>query len=382
MITLKSNKLNSVYSTGLLALVGAALAGCGGNNAATNSGSSAGGTNSAAGGSTASTGGSTSATGATGGATRLTGAGATFPGPIYSKWFSKYNQEKGVQINYQEVGSGAGIKQLTAQTVDFGATDVPVKDKDIAEMPSPIVHIPTVGGAVVLAYNLPDAPNKIKMTGADVAAIYLGKVKNWSDPAFAKTNPGIKLPSKNITVAQRSDGSGTTNIFTSFLSAVSPEWKAGPGTGKAVEWPVGLGGKGNAGVAAIIKSTPGAIGYVELAYAKQNKLNYALVQNKAGKYVEPSADSVSAAAKATEAALAKDVRAPIANAAAPDAYPIAGFTYILAYQKQKDAAKGTALKEMLKWAITDGQKEAEAMDYAPLPDAIVALNQKTIDSIS
>ncbi len=377
MVASKSFK----WSAALIAVAGGALvAGCGGSGS--NASADAGGSGGSA--SAGATGGGGGANGSSGAATKLTGAGATFPFPLYSEWFSTYNKAKGVQINYQSIGSGAGIKQLTAQTVDFGASDAPVDDAGIAKMPSPIVHIPTAGGAVVLAYNLPGVTAKIKMTGADVANIFLGKITKWNDPALVKDNPGVALPNQTVTIAHRSDGSGTTNIFTNYLASVSPEWKTKPGAGKSVDWPVGLGGKGNDGVAGIVKQTPGAIGYVELAYAKKKEhpLTYALVQNKAGQYVEPSPASVTAAAEASAAALAADVRAPIANASAPGAYPIAGFTYILAYKKQKDAAKGAALKDFLKWAMTDGQKSAEGLLYAPLPAAVVAQNQKTIDSIS
>ena len=372
MVATKTN-----WAAALIAIAsGALVAGCGGNGADNN----ASGTSNAPSDSTASTGGAGGATGAK----KLTGAGATFPYPLYSQWFKTYNTAKGVQINYQDVGSGAGIKQLTNKTVDFGASDAPVSDKDIAKM-GDIVHIPTVGGAVVLAYNLPGAPKGLKMTGSDVANIFLGKIKTWNDPALVKANPGAKLPAQPITTAHRSDGSGTTNIFTNYLAAVSPEWKQTIGAGKSVNWPSGgIGAKGNAGVAGVIKQTPGAIGYVELAYAKDPKhpLTYASIQNKAGQYVEPSPASVTAAAEASTDALAKDIRAPIANASAPGAYPIAGFTYIVAYTKQKDAAKGAALKDFLKWAMTDGQKDAEKLLYAPLPASVVAQNEKLIDSIS
>lgn len=321
------------------------------------------------------------ASGAIAGAKKLTGAGATFPYPIYSKWFNSYNQAKGVQINYQDVGSGAGIKQLKNQTVDFGATDAPLDDEKDKDLIDKVVHIPTVAGAVVLAYNLPGAPKGIKMSGEAIANIFLGKTKNWSDPALKALNPGVALPNTPIAVARRSDGSGTTNIFTNYLAAASPEWKTKVGAGKSVNWPIGLGGKGNSGVAGIIKQTPGALGYVELAYAEQSKLPYATIRNASGEFVAPSVDATVAAAQGAVTAVQQDVRAPIANSKGKGAYPIAGFTYILAYKQQQDPAKSAALKEFLKWAITEGQAQAKPLMYAPLPAEVVALNEKTIDSI-
>lgn len=316
-----------------------------------------------------------------GGAKSLSGAGATFPAPLYTRWFDSYGTKAGVQINYQAVGSGAGIKQLTAKTVDFGASDAPLGSKDVAALSSPVATIPTVAGAVVLAYNLPNAPQNLKMTGEAVANIFLGKIKKWNDPALTAINPGVSLPNSNITVAHRSDGSGTTNIFTSYLAAVSPEWKTKVGAGKSVDWPVGIGGKGNDGVAAAIKQAPGGLGYVELAYAKQNKLPYASIKNKAGQFVAPDAASVTAAAEGAMAMVQKDITAPIANATGAKSYPISGFTYIMVYKTAPNPAKGAALKDFLKWAMTDGQKDAAALDYAPLPAPIVALNQKTIDAL-
>jgi phosphate transport system substrate-binding protein len=312
---------------------------------------------------------------------RLTGAGATFPYPIYSKWFDAYKNTKGVEINYQSVGSGAGIKQLANQTVDFGASDAPLKDDEIKKMPSPVVHIPTVAGAVVLAYNLPGAPSNLKLDGKAIAGIYLGSVKKWNDPAISSLNAGAKLPSTPIVVAHRSDGSGTSYIFTNYLATVSPSWKSKVGAGKSVDWPVGLGGKGNDGVAGIVKQAPGGIGYVELAYAKQNKLPYAMVKNAAGQFIVPDVESVTAAAQGASAKLQQDIRASIVNSAGAKAYPIAGFTYILAYTTQKDADKGQSLKDFLKWAMEDGQGMASALDYAPLPTDVVAINEKAIDSI-
>jgi phosphate transport system substrate-binding protein len=358
-----SNRKNCVWPKGGLSALalGAILAGCGGNPAGDMS--------------------TPASTRSAPNAARLTGAGATFPYPIYSKWFDACKTAQGVEINYQSVGSGAGIKQLSNQTVDFGASDAPLNDDDIKKMPAPVVHIPTVAGAVVLAYNLPGAPAHLKLDGKAIADIYLGKVKKWNDPEIAALNAGAKLPSTPIAVAHRSDGSGTSYIFTNYLAAVSPAWKSKVGAGKSVNWPVGLGGKGNDGVAGIVKQAPGGIGYVELAYARQNKLPYASVKNAAGQFIAPSVESVTAAAEGAAAKLQKDIRAPIANSTGARAYPIAGFTYILAYTTQKDATKGRSLKDFLKWAMKDGQGMASTLDYAPLPAAVVAINEKAIDAI-
>lgn len=326
-------------------------------------------------------GGTAAATGsAAASGTELTGAGATFPFPIYMKWFDAYKTAKGVAVNYQSIGSGAGIKQLKAKTVDFGASDAPMKDKDLKEMPSEVVHIPTVAGAVVLAYNLP-AVKDLKLDGATIAEIFLGDIKKWNDPKIASLNPGLKLPDTAISTAHRSDGSGTTFLFTNYLEAVSPAWKTKVGSGKSVNWPLGLGGKGNDGVTGVVKQAPGGIGYVELTYALENGLSYASVKNKAGKFIVPSAESTTAAAASALDAVKKDVRAPIMNAAGADAYPIAGFTYILAYKKMSDPKKAAALKDLLHWTMTEGEKMAAELHYAPLPEALIAINEKTIDSI-
>ena len=310
----------------------------------------------------------------------LTAAGATFPYPVYAKWFDAYKTAKGVAVNYQSVGSGAGIKQLKAKTVDFGASDAPLKDKDLAEMPSEVVHIPTVAGAVVLAYNL-NGIKGLKLDGATIADIFLGNIKKWNDPKIAALNAGMKLPDAAISTAHRSDGSGTTYLFTNYLEAVSPSWKAKVGSGKSVNWPVGLGGKGNDGVTGVIKQSPGGFGYVELTYALENGLSYASVKNKAGKFIEPSAESTTAAAAGALEAVKKDVRAPIMNADGDGAYPIAGFTYILAYKKMDDPKKAEALKDLLHWAMKEGEAMAPALHYAALPEELVAINEKTIDSI-
>lgn len=314
-------------------------------------------------------------------AQNLTGAGATFPYPLYSKWFDAYSRATGVRINYQSIGSGGGMQQLKNGTVDFGATDAPLSNTEIAGMPGAVVHIPTVAGAVAVVYNVRGMGTGLRLDGATLGNIYLGRIRKWNDPAIAALNPGKRLPAQSIAVAHRSDGSGTTNIFTNYLKAVSPEWNTKVGAGKSVDWPTGVGGKGNDGVAGVIKQTPGGIGYVELAYAKQNKIPYASVKNAGGQFIEPNVESVTAAAQASLAALQKDIRAPIANAAGAQAYPISGFTYILAYKQQKDAAKGQALKDFLKWSMTEGQTQAAALDYSPLPQELVALNEKTIDSI-
>ena len=316
------------------------------------------------------------------GAAKLTGAGATFPYPLYSKWFDTYKNSSKVEINYQPVGSGAGIKQLKSKTVDFGASDAVLKASEKAEMPGEVLQIPTVAGAVVVAYNVEGAPKHLKMSGDVLADIFLGKIKNWNDPRIAAANPGVKLPTRAITVARRSDGSGTTNIFTNYLKAVSPEWSTKVGAGKAVEWPVGIGGKGNDGVASTVKNTKGAIGYIELAYATEQDMSYAAMRNSAGQFVIPTPEATTAAAEANAAALQKDITVPIVNASGAKSYPISGFTYILVYKKQDDAAKGVAIKNFLKWAMTEGQKSAKSLSYAPLPPAAVAVNTKTIDSIS
>jgi phosphate transport system substrate-binding protein len=349
----------------------AALAGCGGG--AQDTGGAGNGTDNAAGN-------STSAAPAEGASGQLTGAGATFPYPLYSKWFDTYNKDKGVRINYQSVGSGAGIQQLKNQTVNFGASDAPLSDEDLKEMPSPVVHIPTVAGAVAVIYNLKEVP-KLRLDGPTLAGMFLGQITRWNDPKVAALNPGTTLPNRAVTVARRSDSSGTSYIFTNYLKAVSPQWSSKVGAGKSVEWPVGLGGKGNDGVAAAVQQTPGAIGYAELAYAIENKIAYAALRNKSGQFVEPSVASTVAAAEGAVSAMQKDVRTPIVNEPGAKAYPIAGFTYILAYKKQQDAAKGKALTEFLNWAMTDGQAMAEPLLYAPLPSSIATLNQKTIQTI-
>jgi len=308
----------------------------------------------------------------------LTGAGATFPYPIYSKWFDMYRESTGVQINYQSIGSGGGIQQLKAGTVDFGASDAPLSDDKLKEMPHPVVHIPMVAGAVVLAYNLPEIQQPLQLTPAALAGIFLGTVKKWNDPAIAAANPGVTLPTTAVLSVHRSDGSGTSNIFTTYLSAVSPGWKSKVGANTSVAWPSGVGAKGNEGVTGQVKQTPGSIGYVELAYAKQNSLTVAKLQNSSGAFIEPSLASTTAAIEASAQALAADVRASTVNAAGPDAYPIAALTFILVYQDQADEAKAKALAGFLSWAIHQGQDQVEALQYARLPAAIIQVDEQEI----
>lgn len=305
----------------------------------------------------------------------LTGAGATFPYPIYSKWFSEYAQKTGVKINYQSIGSGGGIRQLSEGTVDFGASDSPMSDDELAKAKfGPIVHVPTVLGAVVITYNVSSLSAPLKLTPQAIADIFSGKVTKWSDTRITSLNPGAKLPSTDILVVHRSDGSGTTFIFTDYLSKAVPAWNSSVGKGKEVKWPAGLGAKGNEGVAGQVKQTPGAIGYVELAYATQNKLPTAAIQNKAGRMIAPSVSAVTAAAAGAAAALPAntDYRISIVDAPGADSYPISSFTWILAYQQQRDPAKGKKLVDFLTWALTDGEAEASALDYAPLPAAMAS----------
>lgn len=313
----------------------------------------------------------------------LNGAGATFPQPLYSKWFSDYAAKTGVKINYQSLGSGAGVKQFTEGTVDFGASDAPMSDEELAKLKSPAFHIPTVLGAVVITYNVPEVTKPLNLTGPIVADIYLGKITKWNAPEIAAANKGVALPNKDILVVHRSDGSGTTYIFTDYLSAISPAWSSGPGKAKDVQWPVGLGGKGNDGVAGQVKQLPGSIGYIELAYARQNKLPYAALRNAAGKFVMPSIESITEAAAATAAKLPAntDFRVSIVNAAAADAYPIASFTYLLVSQTQPDPVKGKKLIDFIKWAIHDGEKDAAALDYGPLPKNVVAMLDKRLSMV-
>jgi phosphate transport system substrate-binding protein len=309
----------------------------------------------------------------------INGAGATFPYPLYSKWFDEYTKvDPSVRFNYQSIGSGGGQKQILAQTVDFGASDGPMSDDNLAKAPGKILHIPTVAGADVVAYNLPGNP-ALKLDADTIAGIFLGTIKKWNDPKIAATNPGTKLPDQDIVVVHRSDGSGTTYIWTDYLSKISAEWKSKVGTNTSVSWPAGIGGKGNEGVAGQIKQTPGALGYVELIYAIQNKMPYAEVKNAAGKFIKPSIESITAAMATAQ--IPDDFRFSITNAPGENAYPIAGATWLLVYQQQKDATKGKKLVEFLKWAQKDGEKMAKDLDYAPLPEDLQQRVLKRIDEI-
>lgn len=315
--------------------------------------------------------------------TLINGAGATFPYPLYSKWFSEYAKiDPTVKFNYQSIGSGGGIKQITAQTVDFGASDKFLSDAELKAAPGKLLHIPTVMGAVVVTYNLPGISKGLKLNSEDVANIFLGKITKWNDKRIADDNPGVTLPDKAIIVVHRSDGSGTTSIFTDYLAGVNSDWAQKVGKGASVRWPVGLGGKGNEGVAGQIKTTQYTIGYVELAYAFENKLPYATLKNKAGSWVEPSIQSTSAAAGAAVKHMPADYRISLVNQPAKDAYPIVGFTWLLVYQDQKDKTKGKKLVEFLNWSLHKGQKMAAPMLYAPLPESVVKMVEKTIKTIN
>jgi phosphate transport system substrate-binding protein len=309
----------------------------------------------------------------------INGAGATFPYPIYSKWFDEYVKvDPSVRFNYQSIGSGGGQKQILAQTVDFGASDGPMSDDNLAKAPGKLLHIPTVAGADVVAYNLTGNP-ALKFDADTIAGIFLGQIKKWNDPKIAALNLGVTLPDQEIVVVHRSDGSGTTYIWTDYLSKVSPEWKTKVGTNTSVNWPTGIGGKGNEGVAGQIKQTPGALGYVELIYAVQNKMPYAEVKNAAGEFVKPTLESVTAALATAD--IPDDFRFSMTNAPGKDAYPIAGATWLLVYEQQKDATKGKKLVEFLKWAATDGEKMAKDLQYAPLPESLQQRVLKRIDEI-
>jgi len=312
--------------------------------------------------------------------TLINGAGATFPYPIYSKWFDEYGKANpGVMFNYQSIGSGGGIKQITAKTVDFGATDGPMSMDQLTAAPGRIYHIPTVMVAVVVAYNLQGIGKGLRLSGDVLADIYLGKITQWNDPRITEPNAGINLPSSPIIVVHRSDGSGTSFIFTDYLSSVSGVWKGQVGKGTSVNWPLGLGGKGNEGVAGMIKQAPGSIGYVELAYAKQNDLTYASMKNQSGSYIEPTLDSTSKAADGVK--IPDDFRVSVVNSPNPEAYPIASFTWLLIYKQMDDHVKGAAIVNFIKWAVTDGQKFAQDLDYAPLPVNVVQMIQKKLDQV-
>ncbi len=308
---------------------------------------------------------------------QLTGAGATFPNPLYTRWFSDYKSgvAPGVEVNYQSIGSGGGVKQITEKTVDFGASDAPLSDDETAKAPG-IQHIPTTLGAVVVTYNLDGVSAPLKLDGDTIAKIYLGTITKWNDPAIAGQNAGVTLPSADIVVVHRSDGSGTSYVFTDYLSNVSADWKSGPGTSKNPQWPVGLGGQGNDGVTQQVKQNENSIGYVELIYANSNKLPAAQVKNKSGDYVSATTDTTSLAASGVT--IPADYRVSVVNSPAKGAYPIASFTYILLYKSQPNAAKGKALVNLLWWAVHDGQKTTSTLDYAPLPKDVVTMVEKTL----
>ena len=315
----------------------------------------------------------------------LTGAGATFPYPIYSKWFSDYAAKTGVRINYQSIGSGGGIRQLSERTVDFGASDAPMSDAELAKAKGgKVLHFPTVLGAVVVTYTLPSVPKPLKLSGIVLADIFLGKITKWNDARIASLNAGVALPAKDILVVHRSDGSGTSFIFTDYLTTVSPAWSAGPGTGKEVQWPVGLGGKGNEGVAGQVRQIVGAIGYVELAYARQNKLAYAEMQNSTGAFVSPTIEAITEAAASAAKQLGKDTdyRVSIVNAPGKKSYPISSFTWLLVYEHMDDAAKARKVSDFLKYALADGQKSAPALDYAPLPSNLASQLAKRVAALA
>ncbi len=321
--------------------------------------------------------------GGSGSSIRLNGMGATFPKPIYDKWVSEYGKlNPNIRIDYQSQGSGAGIKGIQAQTVDFGASDAPMSDADQKAAPGEILHIPTVLGAVVITYNLVGVSEPLQFSPETLADIFLGKIKRWDDAKIKADNEGVQLPAEDIRVVYRADASGTSAVFTEYLSAVSPEWKEKVGADKSPKWPVGQGGKGNEGVMGQIKQQPNTIGYTELTYALTSKLPVAKVKNSAGKYVEPSLDAITAAAAESVSKMPPDLRASIVNAAGETTYPISSYTYILAYKDQKDAAKGKALVDFLWWAIHDGEKFATDLKYAPLPDEVVKRAEEKINSIT
>ena len=313
--------------------------------------------------------------------TKLNGAGATFPYPIYSKWFNQYHQEHPeIEINYQSIGSGGGIRQVTAGTVDFGASDGPMSDQQLADAKKKIIHLPTVLGAVVPAYNIPGFKGELKFTPEVIAGIYLGKITTWNDPAIAKANPGVSLPGQSIIVVHRSDGSGTTYIFTDYLSKVSNEWRDSVGKNTSVKWPTGLGAKGNEGVAGMVRQMDGAFGYVELIYAVQNNITFGSVKNAAGVFVKASLDSTTAAA-ASMKSMPADFRVSITNAPGKDAYPIASFTWLLVPADWKDKTKEKVIVDFLSWMLEQGQTMSADLNYAPLPDSVKQKEREAIKTI-
>ncbi|MGZ3874782.1 MAG: phosphate ABC transporter substrate-binding protein PstS [Mucilaginibacter sp.] len=364
-MNLKTMKINQLAVLGLLA-VASALFSCNGNNKTTGKDSAAASASAPATGNDANT---------------LLGAGSTFVYPLFSKMFAEYNKETGIKVNYQSIGSGGGILQLTNKTIDFGDSDAPLNDDQAKKMGADVLHIPMCAGAVVTSYNLPELKSTLKLDPEVLANIFLGKITKWDDAAIAKINPGVKLPSTGIFIAHRSDGSGTTNIFTTYLSKVSSDWNTKPGKGSAVNWPVGLGGKGNEGVAGLIKQTPGAIGYIELAYAIQNKMTFADLKNKSGAYITPTVASTSAAGNIS---IPADAKVSLSNTDAKDGYPISGFTWALIYKEQnysgrtKDRAEKVV--KLLWWNTHEGQKYCKDLNYAPLSPAAVAVAEKILKS--
>lgn len=313
---------------------------------------------------------------------RINGAGATFPYPLYSKWFDEYHKLKpNVEINYQSIGSGGGIRQVTNQTVFFGATDGPMTNEQLQAAPGKILHFPTVLGADVPVYNIPGVSAELKFSGTVLADIFLGKITKWNDPALAKLNTGVTLPATDITVVHRSDGSGTTYIWVDFLAKVSPEWKSKVGVATSVNWPTGVGGKGNEGVAGLVRQTPGAIGYVELIYALQNKIAYGSVQNLAGEFIRANEGSVTAAAASAAGKMPADFRVSITNAEGKGVYPVSSFTWLLLYENPKDKAQAQVMADFMKWALSDGQKLAAPLGYAPLPAEVVKLELAALAKI-
>ena len=322
------------------------------------------------------------ATTATAQKVQINGAGATFPNPIYSKWFSEYNKlHPNIEINYQSIGSGGGIRQLTAQTVFFGATDGPMTNDQIFAAGAPILHLPTVLGGVVPIYEIPGMTGEIRFTGKVLADIYLGRITKWNDPAIRSANPNLNLPNLDITVVHRSDGSGTSYIWCDYLSKVSPDYRKTVGVATSVNWPVGVGGKGNEGVSGLVKQTPGAIGYVELIYAVQNKISYGSVQNASGEFVRATTETVSNAAAQAAKAMPKDFRVSITNAPGHDVYPVSSFTWLLFYENPKDKERARIMKDFVKWALTEGQRFAPELGYAPLPAAVVNQEMQALNRI-
>jgi len=315
------------------------------------------------------------------GAQDLTGAGATFPQPLYSKWFNDYAAKTGVKINYQPIGSGGGIRQFTDGTVDFGATDAPMSDEETSKLKSPAYHIPTVLGAVVITYNVPGLKKPINLDGETIAQLFSGKITKWNDAKISSLNKGVALPDTGVVPVYRSDSSGTTSVFTEYLSKVSPEWKKDVGQGKSVKWPAGLGGKGNEGVTGQVKNTAGSVGYIELAYAMTEKLPIAMVKNKSGEFVTPDLKSVTAAAAGAVKTMPEDFRVSITDADGKGAYPISSYTYLLVY-KEMPGAKGQEFVKFLGWAMDAGQKQAQTLQYAPLPAPVIAKVKEKIKTIT